>query len=263
VGTSGLPFDQMVVDWGARLLSGGIGMLAVLGFWRFRLHHSAGVRRSWNTLALLAFAALPAAAANSYGGEIIFRVFMFALPFLAVAAAAVFFPWSPGAHAASQRRGGRRVAPIALVITCLLFLGGFALGNYGKDAMNYFTPGEVAAAKWLYRTAPRGAQIVAPNSDFPWAFTHYDSYSYTFLDTPPALGDKVRKAPVSAMVTLMQPGRTPASYLILTTSQAAEIELTGMWPAGAFSRISHELTGSGLFRVVYRNTDAVILELAS
>ena len=92
VGQGAVPVDQTFVDWGARLLSAGIGMLAVAGFFRFRKHNGAAARRSWRRIALLAAAAFPAAAANSYGGEIIFRVYLFALPFLAVAAAAAFFP---------------------------------------------------------------------------------------------------------------------------------------------------------------------------
>jgi GT2 family glycosyltransferase len=92
VGGGAVPIDQTFVNWGARLLSAGIGMLAVAGFIRFRRHHGTAGRRSWRRIALLGAAAFPAAAANSYGGEIIFRVFLFALPFLAVAAAAAFFP---------------------------------------------------------------------------------------------------------------------------------------------------------------------------
>jgi hypothetical protein len=276
VGQGAIPADQALVNWGARFLSVAIGLLALVGYWRMRRRADRPGRRSASRIALLTFAAVPSAAANSYGGEIIFRVFLFALPYLAVAAAAAFFPGSGSLPAASDpalslpaeaRPAGaglvRRAVPsVALALTAVMLAGGFCLGNYGKEAMNYFTPGEVAASQWLYRTAPRGAKLVAANSNFPWAFKHYDWYTYTFLDTPPALGDAVRRAPVSAMVRLMEPGRAPASYLILTTSQAQEISLTGEWPPGVFARISGALLTSGVFRVVYRNADATILELA-
>jgi hypothetical protein len=221
---------------------------------RYRRRHDSKRRRSWDRIGLLTIAAFPAAAANSYGGEIIFRVFLFAVPFLAVAGAAAFFP-HPGA--------GRPVrAGLALAATLLALVTGFSLGNYGSEQMNYFSPAEVAAAGWLYQTAPAGAQVIAANSNFPWAFVHYNWYSYTFLDTPPSLGQDVLRAPVSAMARLMEPGRSPASYLILTRGQAAEIYLTAEWPAGAFSRLTHALLTSSRFRVVYHNTDAMILQLA-
>jgi hypothetical protein len=336
VGQGAIPADQALVNWGARFLSVGIGLLALVGYWRQRRRAGRAARRSWNRLALLTIAAVPSAGANSYGGEIIFRVFLFALPFLAVAAAAAFFPQpaserggQPGlephraAHREAQseahrepaswlrrvpgpglsrwldrlphpgvsrwlgrvprpdldrcrsRPPRRRVslprwarppaaarATVALMLTAVVLAGGYCLGNYGKEAMNYFTPQEVAAAQWLYRTAPRGAQLIAANSNFPWAFVHYDWYTYTFLDTPPALGNAMRRAPVATMVRLMQPGRVPPSYLILTTSQAAEISLTGEWPPGAFGNVSRALLASGAFKVVYHNSDATILQLA-
>jgi hypothetical protein len=286
VGQGAIPADQALVNWGARLLSVGIGLLALVGYWRFRRHADRAGRRSWNRLLLLTIAAIPSAAANSYGGEIIFRVFLFALPFLAVAAAAAFFPRPATQPAAAQPAAAqptaaqptttqpttgqpagagrvRKALPgVVLAVAALLLAGGYSLGNYGKEAMNYFTPGEVAASEWLYRTAPEGSKIIAANSNFPWAFTHYNWYTYTFLDTPPALGEAVRHAPVPTMARLMQPGLAPASYLILTTSQAAEINLTGEWPPGAFAHMSQALLTSGAFQVIYHNSDATILQLA-
>jgi hypothetical protein len=153
------------------------------------------------------------------------------------------------------------LASAALAVISALLVAGFSLGNYGKEAMNYFTPDEVAAAQWLYRTAPRSAQIVAANSNFPWAFEHYNWYSYTFLDTPPSLGNEVRRAPVTSMTSIMLAGGVPVSYLILTRSQFAEISLTGEWPAGTFSHLAGELLASGRFHTVYHNADATILEL--
>ncbi|HEY6275762.1 MAG TPA: hypothetical protein VIX86_05480, partial [Streptosporangiaceae bacterium] len=140
---------------------------------------------------------------------------------------------------------------------------GFSLGNYGSDAMNYFSPGEVAASAWLYRTAPAGAEVVAANSNFPWAYVHYYWYSYTFLDTPPSIGRAVLRSPVAELTRLMKPGHTPASYLILTRGQAAEIFLTGEWRTAAFSSLTRTLLDSSRFRVVYRNADAVIFQLAA
>ncbi len=253
VGGTQVPFDQLIVKWDARFLSVVIGALAVIGFFRYRRRHDRRARRSWNRAALLTVAALPAAAANSYGGEIIFRVFIFALPFMAVTAAAAFFP-HPGA--------GRRLAGIGLAGVSLVLVATFTVANYGQEAINYFTPQEVAAGRWLYRTAPRGAEIVAANSNFPWAFVHYNWYNYTFLDYPPVVSRDTIHAPVHTVVPIMQPpAYAPAPYLILTRSQAEEESLTGNWPPGAFDRISRELLASGRFRVVYRNADAMILQL--
>lgn len=254
IGETQVPYDQVIVEWGARLLSVVIATVAGIGYLRYRWHHNAWARRLWLSIPLLAAAGIPSAAANSYGGEIIFRVFLFAVPFLAVAAAAAFFP---------HPRAGRTIRTgLVLTATMLALVAGFSLSNYGSEAINYFSPAEVAASDWLYRAAPPGAQLVAANSNFPWAFVHYNWYSYTFLDSPPSLGSAALRAPAATMVALMKPGHTPASYLILTRSQAAESMLTGEWPVGAFSDFTRDLLASGRFRVVYHNADAMILQLA-
>ena len=254
VGQGQVPTGQIIVNWGARAISAAIGILALIGYQRYRRHHDAQARRSWNRLALLAIAALPAAAGNNYGGEIIFRVYLFALPFMAVAAAAAFFP-------APERGWSPRVAAI-FGVTAVMLAAGFSLGNYGQEAMNHFSPKEVAASEWLYRTAPRGSQVVAADENFPWAFVHYNWYNYTFLDQSTSPSQTVLlRTPVPIIVHTMDSGTGPA-YLILTTSQSASIRLAGTWPPGAYQRITRALLASGQFRVVYSNSDAMVLRLA-
>jgi glycosyltransferase involved in cell wall biosynthesis len=253
VGQGQVPTGQILVDWDTRAISAAMGILALLGFWRYRRHHDTRARSSWNRLAVLAVAALPAVAANSYGGEIIFRVYLFALPYMAVAAAALFFP-SP------ERSWSLRPAAL-LAVTTTLLVGGSSVGNYGQEAMNYFTPGEVAAAEWLYRTAPPGAELIAADSNYPWAFVHYNQYNYTFLDAPPSFSRTVLRAPVTTVTRVMTRSSGPA-YLILTDSQSVSIALTGLWPPGSYQHMVHALLTSGKLKVVYRNGDAIILQLA-
>jgi len=252
-GQGQVPSGQILVDWDTRALSVAIGILALIGFWRYRRHHDAKARSSWNRLAVLAVAAFPAAAANSYGGEIIFRIFLFALPFMAVAAAACFFP-------RPERNWSLRSAVLVAVTTFVLVTGA-SIGNYGQEAMNYFTPGEVAASEWLYRTAPSGALIIAADNNYPWAFVHYNEYSYAFLDVPPSASKALLRAPVQSITRIMTRSPGPA-YLILTNSQAVSIKLAGFWPPGAYQSMVRALLASGKLKVVYRNGDAVILQLA-
>ena len=254
VGQGQVPTGQIIVNWGARAISAAIGILALIGYQRYRRHHDAQARRSWNRLAVLAVAALPAIAGNNYGGEIIFRVYLFALPFMAVAAAAAFFP--------APERGWSPTVAAIFGVTAVMLVAGFSLGNYGQEAMNHFSPKEVAASEWLYRTAPRGSQIVAADENFPWAFVHYNWYNYTFLDESTSPSQTVLlRTPVPAIVRTMDSGTGPA-YLILATSQSASIRLAGVWPPGAYQRITGALLASGQFRVVYSNSDAMILRLA-
>ncbi|HEY6311551.1 MAG TPA: hypothetical protein VIY52_12220, partial [Streptosporangiaceae bacterium] len=248
-----VPAGQILVDWDARLISAAIGMIALIGFWRYRRHHDAKARSSWNRLVVLAFAALPAAAANSYGGEIIFRVFLFTLPFIAIAAAACFFP--------SPERGWSLRSATLLAVTTIVLVVGTTVGNYGQEAMNYFNPGEVAASEWLYQTAPPGSLLIAADNNYPWAFVHYNQYSYAFLDTPPSASRALLRAPVATITRIMARSPGPA-YLILTDSQEVSIKLSGLWPPGAYQSMVRALLASGKLKVVYRDGDAMILQLA-
>lgn len=253
VGQGTVPTGQIIVDWGSRAVSAAIGILALIGFWRHRHHSDVKARRSWSRLVVLTSVAFFAAAANSYGGEIIFRVYLFALPFMAVAAAAAFFP-APG-------RGWSPKTVALLAVTTIMLAVGFSLGNYGQDEMNYFSPGEVAAAKWLYRTAPPGSQLIAADINYPWAFVHYNWYSYSVLDTPTSLSQAVLRAPVENVTRVMTNNPGP-SYLIFTGSQSAAIQVGGMWPADAYQRMVRALLASGKFKVVYQKGDTMILRLA-
>jgi hypothetical protein len=253
IGQGQVPTGQILVDWGSRATSGAIGVLALIGFWRYRRYRGKRARSSWNRLVVLAVAALPAAVANSYGGEIIFRVYLFALPFMAVAAAAAFFPtaqksWSPA-------------SPALLSVLTIMLVGGFSLGNYGQEAINYLTPNEVAAASWLYRTAPRNAGLFSADFNYPWAFVHYDWYNYEYLNAPASFSQAVLRAPVKTITGAMARSPGPA-YLILTHSQSADLRLNGLWPPGAYERVTHALVASRNFKVVYRKGDAMILQLA-
>ena len=252
VGQGQVPTGQILVDWGSRAVSGAIGLLALIGFSRYRRYHDRQARSSWNRLAVLAVAALPAAVANSYGGEIVFRVYLFALPFMAVAAAAAFFPTAERSWS---------TAPLALLaVVTILLIGGFSLGNYGQEAINYLSPSDVAAAGWLYRTAPRGAELVSVDSNYPYAFVHYDWYDYGFLDASASLSQAVLRAPVKTVTRVMADSSGPA-YLILTDSQSAAVRLDGIWPPGSYERVTHALLTSPNFKLVYRNGDAMILQL--
>jgi hypothetical protein len=127
--------------------------------------------------------------------------------------------------------------------------------------MNYFTPQEVTASQWLYRTAPAGAQVIAVNSNFPWAFVHYNRYTYTFLDGSGYSTDTLRN-PVQEISFLMSPPYPKVSYLVFTRSQAAQEAISGPWSPSDFSRVYSTMLQSSAFTTVYEAPGVTILRLA-
>ncbi|WP_433243030.1 glycosyltransferase family 2 protein [Streptosporangium sp. CA-135522] len=251
---------QVIVAYADRALSGGLWLLAIAG---------ALVRRGWlrrSGLPLLAIGSSPLLflAAGSYGGEIIFRVYLFTLPLTAFLAAALFLP---------SRRAAVRAAVLPLVL--LLMVTGFFFGNYGKEQSNYFTADEVRLVREVYSVAPSGSLIVAPTFFLPAAYDYYERYEHAWLDELPPSRAAVRglpdyvptlpqlvRDPLPSLVGLMSklpPGAK--AYLVLNRAQKSATETAGIFPRGTVDRLSRDVAASNRFRVLARNSGGVVYEL--
>jgi GT2 family glycosyltransferase len=277
-----VPPEQRVVAWADRALTAVTGLLAAVGWWRTR---RAG--RFESIPALLAIAPLPMVVANSYGGEMLFRVFLFALPGLVILAAAALYPCpvpvlsgdgspsggsSSGGSSSGDVRSGttssgvRRRRGLPTLVTgiglSLALAGSFSLAYYGKERMNFFTPAEVAGSSWLYGHAPSGSFLVAPTADLPWGFTHYEAYQYLFLEELDPVDLKTFAAdPEPRLVNLMRASRSPDDYLIVTRSTTVAAQYTGSLPQTLMPALDRALAASPDFSVAFRNADVVVYQL--
>lgn len=233
---------QVEVSWVDRGLSAAVFLLAAVAFLTRRWTRRTG-------LPLLVVAPLPLLVANAYGGEMIFRAYLFALPAAALLVAALFFPW--------DRRPLLRVLVVTPVLLALL--GGLLFGYYGKEAANYFTKDEVLAGRFVTSTRP-GSLIVSVTSAVPGLDTHYDKHPHVQLDEQ-ELSDRQRLArnplaglePFLAHSTAAKP-----AYIVLSRAQAAECYLNGTLPADTVQRLESQIAKARGFTTVYRNKDAVV-----
>lgn len=236
---------QKVVARVDRALTLTVWLLGAAGFARLarngRLELSAGV------LALSPFGMI---AANAYGGEILFRVYFFALPFVSLLTAGLLYP--------QPLRGGAPAAAAAGLLSAVL-LGGFLFAYYGKERQNYFSKGEVRAARLLYRDATPGSLLVAGVNGYPWAFTHYELYSYLSLaDLLPRDRRHAIADPADTISSVARRAGAPCAYVVITASQKATVDMTGVMPAGSLTTIQRRLAASASFRVLVRNPSAVV-----
>lgn len=240
---------QVIVAQIDRIHSVAVMVLAGIGFCRrFR-----GLREL--ALPLLAVAPMPLILANDYGGEMIFRLYLFGLPFAAFYAGACFFP--------GEQSGHSRWTRLALPGVALLLVPGFAFSYYGKEQANYFSPHELEASRFVYGIAPRGSVLIAATSNFPWAFVNYEFYDYhRFALQTPTDRQAVLNDPVGTFEKIMDPRQHHHAYLLLTRSQIADIEMSGIMPPGSIARIEQTLRHSPTFTVIYRNPDAEVITLA-
>lgn len=237
---------QFVLSWIDRGLSAAVILLAVVAWFR----------RPWTRrtpLPLLAVAPLPMPALNSYGGEMIFRTYMFALPATAMLTAALVMP-------AIRPIRLRAVASFVLFV---YFLFGFVFGYYGKEAMNYFTPQEAAATAYLDQVAPTGSTIFSITNNIPNIDNHYDFYSRVIIAwNSPQNQRLLVRDPLAGLEEAISLDAPPGPvYLILNRGQTEESYITGIMPANIVSRLEAAVDRSHLFAPIFRNADAVVYVL--
>lgn len=232
-----------------RSLTAIVGGLAVLGVIRRLRHNHLDVAAA--ALALAPFLML---GANSYGGEVVFRVYFFSLPYLAFFVAALLFP--------SVSSGASWRTTMVLVVISIGLLMGLATAYYGKDRMYYFTPNEVAVAEYVNDIAPPGSLVMDGTRNWPLQYKNYEVYNYlSLVRLNEAERTRLARDPARYVAAIMGNPRYPNAFLTITRSQKAEVDMTGVWPRGSLDQTEQALRDSVLFKIVYENKDAVVFAL--
>ncbi|HEX4492116.1 MAG TPA: hypothetical protein VH914_12990 [Acidimicrobiia bacterium] len=238
--------QHRVADLG-RLVVGVMALLAIAGLVRRR-------RLGHVDRAALIMCIAPAAilAGGNYGGEAIFRVYLFALPFAGFLAAGFFFT-----------EGGSKVGwrtPLAIVLVSGVLIGGFTFAYYGKETWSYFTPGEVRAATMVSEIAPPGSLLVDGTLSYPVQFDNAEHFTYVTLGTePPQSVNQVLRDPAGVLHGWLSDTRYTQGYLIITRSQIAEVDSVGGLPRGSLQRIERLILASHQFKVLYHDADALLV----
>jgi hypothetical protein len=231
-----------------------LGMTAVL--W---LLAAAGLlaapQRGTRVLAVLAFAPFLLLALQSYGGEVLLRIYLFALPAISFLAAAMLVRM--------QDAAGWRSSPVLAAMVVAL-VGGCLVTRYGNEKMDAFTKTEVGAVDAIYaRAAPRSL-IIAGSSNMPWDFEDYEKHdllkivdisAWRKLDGTEATN---RRLLVEIEDLMRDRQKSPSAFLVLTRSQVAETDLFATAPRGSLTRLWRAVAASADFRAVYSQPDAAV-----
>ncbi len=210
-----------------------------------------GVRRLWNghrdvTAVLLAGVPFALLALQSYGGEMMMRVYLFALPWMIFFLAGLFYP--------TPKHGRSWMAGLIISLASLVLLAGFLITRYGNERMDYITASDVAAVRYLHHIAPPDSLLVSATFNLPWRLQNVDQFDFETLDDEFEIGD---------LPSLMADSKDAGSeaYLILTHSQQTQAELFLGWEPGRWEQLEETLLASDQFRLIYRNNDAMIFIL--
>ncbi|MEU6706321.1 hypothetical protein [Streptomyces wuyuanensis] len=233
-------------------------LAAVAVFGRRRLTRSA------LPLLLVSAAPLPLFAVNDYGGEMLFRVYLFGLPGAAFFAAAALVPAAGAARGASARSRAvrRRVAAVALPVTLVALAAGFLPSYYGKETMNYTPPAETALVTRAIDRVPEGSLVLAATGSFPMALHRYDRLEHWFFaEQELPENERMLADPARHLADGIPPGTR--AYVILTRTQDVYTAGEGLLPPGGFATLRSELAASPLFTVVEEHPYGVVLEYRS
>jgi hypothetical protein len=242
----------------SRLLSVAVCALGLVGTIR-------RFRAGYKNLGVVVLAATPVLIilGDSYGGEVIYRVYLFSLPWLALLSAFALRPvrldWM------SSRNVVRLTLPLLLLIA--LFLPSY----FGMAATNEVRPGEVAASYYFYRNAPPHSLLMLASPQFPIRVTSdYDQFQLSIGESDPnllavkrSLRHRMfgaRDVPVIAEV-MQSYGNNRSAFLVVNHNGKIYSDVFDLLPRGSLDRLELALSRSGRFHVWYRNDDATIYQL--
>ena len=238
-------------------------LLAFLGaIRRFRAgHHDL-------TYVLLALAPFPLFLTQDYGGEMLLRVYLFALPFLAFFAAALFYGNANArkVNAAYVPPGSRKAfrpsttrTTLAIMLTSVALLGGFLFTRYGNERNDYISQPMLDGMHYLYRVAPANAVLIAAWEGGPWYFQDYEKYDYNELDDD-QFGKDAANGNVQHIVQFILGEERQSAYVEFNSSQEATFDSTMGYPPGRLELLEHKMLASGNFVMIYHNADIQILK---
>lgn len=223
-------------------LTGVIWALAVVGIVLARRSRTLDLRPL--VLAIAPVVLLPA---QSYGGEMLMRVTLFALPFTAFFAAGALLA-AAGVHA--RWRG----AGVAIVCTGLAVM--MVTGRFGNARFDMFTPAELEASAKMYEIAPAGAILIAAANPTPWRYREYEAHRSRILEV--VCGPKPDPDDCSRLVVAAAKHN---GILLMSRSGKAAMVMRGTMTADGFDRLEQQIRLRPGVVLMYQNTDARIYRL--
>ena len=190
--------------------------------------------------------------AETYGGEMILRVYFFALPAMAFFAAALFFV---------KRRSSTSIRKLSAIglCSCLLFAG-FLATRYGNEDSDYISRAEFDGSLKLYALAPPGSALLTVTSA-PLRFMNYDTYAYEDIRNELNILETADVDGLADSARAVSAGGTRPVFVFFTRSQSAQVDLFSGLPRGTMTRLAAGLEASSKFKVMYYGTDAEIFQL--
>jgi hypothetical protein len=198
--------------------------------------------------ACLIVAPVLGAAFQSYGGEGLYRAYLFALPWLAFFAAAAC--WAP-----RSRSHPAAVRPLRLLASSVAVGGCLLFAYFGQELSNRITSDEVKAQVWYEQRVSRQAVALYAAPAVPTYMT--DRYPQVqvaepLLSRPAFRGHRLGAADLPRLERLADRLPQPRVFIVLSRRQEGYARLNGLLPDGSIASLARALDASPTFDLVYR-----------
>lgn len=205
-----------------------------------------------------ALAPVPAIPLQAYGGEIVYRSYLFVLPWLAFFAA-----WVCLRGAVPTLQSALRLA----VATTLI--GTYCLFAYfGLEKINYVTSDDVAIVEWYDQHAPSGSVMAYAAPNLPDRVNaNYvrlrlrPGYVPELTDIPQLRRRDPTSADVPAIASFLRGAHARRTYVAIAPTEQNYLHLFGITPRDWMPRLRDVLMRSREFRLVYRHGRGYVFEM--
>ena len=197
--------------------------------------------------AVLAFSPFVVLVAQGYGGEAIYRVFLFSAPWCSLLLASAVY---------RLRAAALRFMVVALGLGVALVLS--LQGLYGAVAVDTFSQADVTAGLWLYSHVPAGSTIIVAADNFPFdTGVNPGRDNVTPLPDDPQEGRvTLNGANLPAVDRFVRGLQAPHAYLVFSHSML-EYARYFEAPTGLLT-LRREVGSSRSWKLYYRNGDVAI-----
>jgi hypothetical protein len=188
--------------------------------------------------------------AQSYGGEAIYRVYLFSVPWCALLIAEGLVSLVKARSIAWLRVATAGVGSLALALGLQ--------GLYGPVKADTFATGELAASEWLYGNAAPDSVIVMPVSNFPGQeAANYSSYKMIPMTSVLGADRKpLKEGNVLAVESWLDSLKAHYAYVVFSRGMDAYYSYYSM-PQG-YAQLASAVRERYGWNVVYSNADATI-----
>jgi hypothetical protein len=245
---------RVLTAYSARALSLLVWVLALYGA-------SRRIRAGWSVAVPMALigSAFLIIFGLEYGGEAIYRVYLFSLPWAALLAAFALAPNQGWTKSASVRAG----------VLLVVMLGLFMQAYFGLTEVDQIRPTEVAASHYFNEHARAGSVLVLAAPNFPERSTGtYADFVVTSgafdpqLVRDPVFKHRIFDAGALPEIAVIVRSFSPHGYLAITTGMKVYAHVFKLLPDGSLDSLDQALAASNQWTLFFRNQDAVIYELS-